>query len=73
MPTDILDAYLYGDPTFYEAVEEGAADWLMVGSVPGLVICVPLAPPRSGDVRRCRPIGIYQPSAKDRIRYLRGE
>lgn len=72
-PDDVLDAYLFGDPAFYEAGEEGAADWLMVGAVPGLVICVPLAPPNSGDVRMCRPIGIYKPSEEDRLRYQRGD
>jgi hypothetical protein len=49
------------------------ADWLMVGMVPGLIICVPIAPPNSGDVRFCRPIGIYKPSVEDKNRYLRGE
>lgn len=72
-PEDVLDVYLYGDPAFFEAKEDGAADWLMVGMLPGLVICVPLAPPNSGDARRCRPIGIYKPSEEDRFRYLRGE
>jgi hypothetical protein len=72
-PDDILDAYSYGDPIFYEAREGGAADWLMVAQVPGLVICVPIAPPNSGDGRYCRPIGIYKPSVEDRNRYLRGE
>lgn len=72
-PEDVLDVYLYGDPSFFEAREGGPADWLMVGMVPGLTICVPLAPPISGDVRRCRPIGIYRTSEADRIRYLRGD
>jgi hypothetical protein len=72
-PEDILDAYIYGDPSFYEANEAGAADWLMIGMVPGLVICVPIAPPNSGDARFCRPIGIYKPSVEDRHRYERGE
>ncbi len=72
-PEDVLDVYLDGDPSFFEAKEGGSADWLMVGMVPGLTICVPLAPPNSGDVRRCRPIGIYKTSEADRIRYLRGD
>jgi len=72
-PEDVLDAYIYGDPVFYPANEYGAADWLMVGMVPGLVICVPIAPPNNGDPRFCRPIGIYKPSVEDRDRYLRGE
>jgi hypothetical protein len=72
-PEDILDAYIYGDSRYYEAKEGGQADWLMIGSVPGLVIIVPLAPPNSGDVRSCRPIGIYKPSVEQKNRYLRGE
>jgi len=70
---DVLDAYIYGDAAFYEADPAGSADWLMIGEVPGLVICVPIAPPKSGDVRFCRPIGIYKPSIEDRNRYMRGE
>jgi len=72
-PEDVLDAYIYGDPAFYEAEPAGSADWLMIGQIPGLVICVPIAPPNSGNVRFCRPIGIYKPSIEDRNRYLRGE
>ena len=71
-PEDVLDAYLYGDPDYYEPDESGQADWLMIGMVPGLVISVPIAPPNSGDARYCRPIGVYKPSVADRNRYLRG-
>lgn len=69
----LLDMYIYGDPAFYEAKEDGAADWLMLGQVPGLVLCVPLAPPDSGLPTKCRPIGIYTPARDDRHRYLKGE
>ena len=31
----------------------------MVAEVAGRVLCVPLAPSRSGDLRFCRPIGCY--------------
>lgn len=72
-PEDVLDVYLYGDPCFFYADDEGQADWLMVGMVPGLIICVPLAPPKHGDVRVCRPIGIYRVSEENKVRYLRGE
>jgi hypothetical protein len=34
----------------------------MVARIPGTIVVVPLAPPRSGDPRQCRPIGIYEPS-----------
>jgi hypothetical protein len=72
-PEEIVDAYVYGDPIFYEPREDGEADWLMIGMVPGLIVCVPIAPPKSRDARWCRPIGIYKPSARDRSRYMRGE
>lgn len=71
-PEDILDLYLYGDPSYFPANDGGEADWLMVGIVPGLTLCVPLAPPNSGNVRCCRPIGIYKASGELRDRYLRG-
>jgi hypothetical protein len=40
-----------------------------VARVPGAIIIVPLAPSRSGDLRKCRPIGIYQPSRALAARY----
>jgi hypothetical protein len=66
---DVLDAWAFGDPLFYPAAEEGPADWLMVARVPGTIVVVPLAPPRSGDPRKCRPIGIYEPSPTLAERY----
>jgi hypothetical protein len=72
-PDDVLDVYLYGDPLFFAAKEGGPADWLMIGMVPGLTVNVPLAPPNSGDARKCRPIGIYKASEVDRSRYMRGD
>lgn len=72
-PEDILDVYLDGYPAYFEADDSGWADWLMVGMVPALIVCVPLAPPKHGDVSVCRPIGIYKVSEENRIRYLRGD
>jgi hypothetical protein len=47
-----------------------AADWLLVARLPGgVVVQVPLAPPRSGGWRTCRPVGIYQASAAVTRRY----
>ena len=66
---DVLDAWTFGDPLFYPAAEEGPADRLMVARVPGAIVVVPLAPPQSGDPRRCRPIGIYEPSRALTERY----
>jgi|ERR671936_2094789 hypothetical protein len=58
---DVIDAWAFGDPLFYPAAGQGPADWLMVARIPGAIVVVPLAPPRSGDSRKCRPIGIYEP------------
>ena len=46
------------DPVFYPA--KPPADWLMVAEVGGRVLVVPVAPPDSGDLTRCRPIGCYE-------------
>lgn len=48
------------DPLFYPA--RPPAHWLMVGEVAGTVLVVPLAPTKSGNSRKCRPIGCYQAS-----------
>ena len=69
-PDDLLDVFLFGNPLFYPASEEGEADWLMVGEVPGMVVTVPLAPPNTPDARRCRPIGIYAASDSLKRRYM---
>lgn len=56
----------WGDPDrlFVAATAPGPADGLLVARLPGgRVAQVPLSPPRSGDWRRCRPIGIYEASA----------
>jgi hypothetical protein len=67
---DALDAWTFGDPLFYPAAEEGPADWLMVARVPGAIVVVPLAAPRSGVPRNCRPIGIYESSRTFVERYV---
>ena len=66
---DVLDAWAFGAPVFYPAAEDGPADWLMVARLPEGVVVVPLAPPRADDLRRCRPIGIYEPSRALVVRY----
>jgi hypothetical protein len=53
---DIAEVWT-SDPLFYPA--QPPAHWLMVAEVSGQVLVVPLAPPRSGDPSRCRPIGCY--------------
>ncbi|MGI8610587.1 MAG: hypothetical protein ACR2MY_15415 [Candidatus Dormibacteria bacterium] len=67
---ELYDIYVTDTPLFYPAREDGPADWLMVGEVPSLILAVPLAPPRSGDVTQCRPIGIYSAPSLLRKRYL---
>ncbi len=55
--TDVRDVWA-NDPLFYPA--KPPAHWLMVTEIAGTVLMVPLAPPRSGDPRKCRPIGCYE-------------
>lgn len=54
---DVRDVWA-SDPLFYPATPP--AHWLMVAEVAGQVLVVPLAPPDSGDLARCRPIGFYE-------------
>ena len=53
---DIAEVWMSG-PLFYPA--RPPAHWLMVAEVSGKVLMVPLAPSRSGNPSRCRPIGCY--------------
>ncbi|PWJ48801.1 hypothetical protein SAMN06264364_1283 [Quadrisphaera granulorum] len=55
---DDVEEVWASSPLFYPATPP--AHWLMVAEVAGQVLTVPLAPSRSGDPRRCRPIGCYQ-------------
>lgn len=68
-PPELYDIYVADLPLFYPGREDGEADWLMVGSVPELVLVAPLAPPRNGDPSMCRPIGLYSTSRALRQRY----
>ena len=65
---DIEEAWM-SDPLFYPA--EPPAHWLMVAEVSGRVLMVPLAPSRSGDPARCRPIGCYVAAVHLARRYRR--
>ncbi|MDO5698883.1 MAG: hypothetical protein Q4G51_13020 [Dermatophilus congolensis] len=47
----------HADPVFYKA--QPPAHWLMLAELDGQVWLVPLAPSRSGDPHKCRPIGCY--------------
>ena len=68
---DVLtEVYFHDEPLFYEAEDEGPADWLMLGEATGEVVTVPLAPPRSGLPTKCRPIGLYRASVQDRVQYF---
>lgn len=72
---DDIDDVWASDPLFYPA--KPPAHRLMCGEVGGPVLVVPLAPsrsgdpPRSGDSRRCRPIGCYEASAELAAQYWR--
>ena len=49
----------------------GDADWFLVGVPPGCEpLTSPLTPPRSGDVRKVRPIGLYGASGSVLTTYL---
>ena len=56
---DIVDVWA-ADPLFYPA--KPPAHWLMCAEISGVVLMVPLAPARSGDPHKCRPIGCYRAS-----------
>jgi hypothetical protein len=62
-PDDVLRAWADPNRIFVAATAEGPADWLFVARVEDRVVQVPLAAPRDGGWRRCRPIGIYVASA----------
>jgi hypothetical protein len=57
---DVIDAWI-SDPLFYPA--RPPAHWLMLAEVSGRVLIVPLAPSRSGDPSKCRPIGCCEASS----------
>lgn len=57
---DVLEAWS-SDPLFYPA--KPPAHWLMFAEVSGRVLVVPLAPSRSGDPSKCRPIGCDEASS----------
>lgn len=65
---DVYDVWI-NDPLFYPA--KPPAHWLMCAQVAGRIIVVPLAPARSGDPRRCRPIGCYEASMNLANQYRR--
>jgi hypothetical protein len=67
---DILDLYVWNGVLYYPAdMDAGDAHWLLVCEVEGIVVTVPLAPPRSGDPTKCRPIGLYPAAATEEDRY----
>ena len=57
---DVHDVWV-NDPLFYPA--KPPAHYLMVAEVAGTVLIVPIAPSRSGDPTKCRPIGCYEASS----------
>ena len=57
-------------PGFYPG--RPPADWIMVASVGGRILAIPLAPSRSGNPRTCRPIGCY-PAPTPLAQRFRGE
>jgi hypothetical protein len=53
---EVFDVWV-SDPLFYPA--NPPAHWLMCAEVAGDVLVVPIAPSRTADPRKCRPIGCY--------------
>ncbi|HEY2668675.1 MAG TPA: hypothetical protein VGK51_17730 [Actinomycetota bacterium] len=67
--TDLFDAWTDPGAVFLPAAADGPADWLLVASIPGDMVQVPLAPSSSSDSSKCRPIGLYRASREQIIRY----
>lgn len=57
------------NPLFYPGRDDGPADWLMVGEVPGDILLVPLAP--GSNVNKARPIAVYRAEGRVRRDYRR--
>jgi hypothetical protein len=69
---DLLDIY-DSDALYYPTGEEGPrrAEWFMVGQPPGEpALVVPLAPPRSGNPSKARPVSIYKATGQLLEQYL---
>jgi len=64
---DDSDDVWASDPLFYPA--KPPAHWLMCAEIGSPVLMVPLAPSRSGDPGRCRPIGCYEASQALAVQY----
>lgn len=70
--TDLLDLWVWNAVLLYPAdPTKGDAHWLMLAEVDGVVVTVPLAPAKSGDPAKCRPIGIYKAGAAEQDAYRR--
>lgn len=70
-PPDLYDLWFSSDLVFFPAREDGEADWLLVGILPGNVqVCAPLASPDSGRLDQCRPIGLYLAPARLAKHYM---
>jgi hypothetical protein len=63
---DVLEVWM-SNPLFYPA--NPPAHWLMCAEVSGNVLVVPIAPSRTGNPRKCRPIGCYIASQQLADRY----
>lgn len=64
---DLYDVWR-SDPLFYPA--KAPAHWLMIAKVGQYILVVPLAPPDSGELSKCRPIGCFRAGALLATQYL---
>lgn len=67
---DLLDYFMLGDVLYFPA-QRLPAHWIMTFEVEGVVVAVPLMPPRSHNPEKCRPIGLYPAPAELRAAYYR--
>jgi hypothetical protein len=68
---DVRLLYVWGAVLYYPAdFTKGSAHWIMCGEIDGIVVSVALAPAKSGDPQKCRPIGLNKASAEESKRYL---
>ena len=71
---DVSELFTWGAVRFYEGdPARGPAHWLIVCRIEDVVVTVPIVPAANGDPSKCRPIGLFETTGKDRDAYLKDE